>query len=49
MLLFRYSKIHFVDLEALKEVASVQPMEPAQFEALVKEQCMEARDILCNK
>ena len=45
----RYSKINFVDLEALKEAAAIQPMEPAQFEALVKEQCTETREILSTK
>ena len=47
--MFRYSDVHFVDLDALKRVASSHPVDPAQFEALVKEQCMEAREILSTK
>ena len=46
---FRYCDIHFVDVDALKTVASAHPVEPAHFEALVKQQCMEAREILSTK
>ena len=46
---FRYCDIHFVDLDALKTIASARPVEPARFEALVKQQCMEAREILSTK
>lgn len=45
----RYSKVLFVDVEALKEETAAKPMEPIQFEALVKQQCAEAREILSTK
>lgn len=42
----RYSKVHFIDLEALRLRLSEPPMKPAEFEGLVKSQCAQARDTL---
>lgn len=45
----RYSKVRFVDLEALRLRLSEPPMKLAEFESLVKSQCTQARDTLENK
>ena len=43
----RYSSVRFVDLTALRSVSV--PVEPVRFEAMVREQCAQARDVLQNK
>ena len=40
----RYSKLHFVNLEALR--ASNLPLEASEFEVMVRKQCVDAKNIL---
>ncbi len=43
----RYSSVHFIDLEVLcSERDEVRELKPSQFEALVKNQCANARRVL---
>lgn len=46
--LCRFSSVRFVDISALQS-ATAGSLEAAQFEAIVRQQCAQARDVLQNK